>query len=211
MNFSYPISLNVANKKCTVIGGGIIAERKVKTLLSCQAIVEVISPEVTEEISLLSSQGKITWCKATYDSEFIKKSFLVIAATNNRKVNKSIANDCHQYNILVNVVDSPEDSNFIVNAFFRQGDLTLSVSTNGKSPALARKIKDDLKKIYGPEYGILLDILGEVRLLAPKKISSQTMRKNFFQDIIDSDILEMIRAGYIDEARERMKQCLLSY
>ena len=136
---------------------------------------------------------------------------MVIAATNNRKVNKSIANDCHQYNILVNVVDSPEDSNFIVNAFFRQGDLTLSVSTNGKSPALARKIKDDLKKIYGPEYGILLDILGEVRLLAPKKISSQTMRKNFFQDIIDSDILEMIRAGYIDGARERVKQCLLSY
>jgi len=211
MDFSYPISLNLFGKKCSVIGGGQVAERKVVTLLSTGARLQVVSPLVTQRIEEIAANNKITWIKESFSQEFIKDSFLVVAATNNREVNKTISTYCQKNNILVNVIDSTIESNFIVNSFLKRGDLILAISTNGKSPALSRKIKEELKELYGPEYAILLNILGEIRDLAKKTIKDENKRNKFLKDVIEKDILHLIRSGRSEEARERVIQCLLSY
>ncbi|KJS22538.1 MAG: hypothetical protein VR72_05730 [Clostridiaceae bacterium BRH_c20a] len=211
MGFSYPISLNITRKKCIVIGGGKIALRKINSLLEAGAVVFLISPKISDEIRRLVNENLIQWIEKEYNSELVNDSFLVIAATNIREVNQEIANFCHAANILVNVVDSPNDSSFIVNSYLKQGDLTLAISTNGKSPALSHKIREDLTVLFGPEYAVLLDLLAEVRGMAKKNIEDEVKRNKFFREIVRTDILQIIKEYGIEEARERVKKCLLSY
>ena len=212
MNFSYSVSLNLDNKNCTVIGGGKIAFRKAETLLTCGAIVKVISPELNDSFNkLFASTSKISWIKDYYNSQYIEDVFLVIAATNNSLINNEIAKYCNERNILVNVIDDKEESNFIVNSFFSRGDLTISVSTKGKSPGLSAKIKDQLKDIYGIEYEYLVEILGEARILAKQNIRKEALRKEFLTNLLETDLLDLLRAGKKEDARERVNKCLLSY
>ncbi|KJS88653.1 MAG: hypothetical protein JM58_00530 [Peptococcaceae bacterium BICA1-8] len=211
MGFSYPISLNITRKKCIVIGGGKVALRKINSLLEAGAAVFLISPQISDEIMPLVNENRIHWIEKEYDSELLSDSFLVIAATNIREVNQQIANFCHAANILVNVVDSPKDSSFIVNSYLKQGDLTLTVSTNGKSPALSHKIKEELTIMFGPEYAVLLELLAEVREMAKIYIKDEARRSDFFRECVRTDILQIIKDYGIEEARERVKKCLLSY
>ncbi|WP_159446323.1 precorrin-2 dehydrogenase/sirohydrochlorin ferrochelatase family protein [Desulfonispora thiosulfatigenes] len=199
------------NKKCVVVGGGNVAERKVKSLLACSANIYVISPQITKNIEDLSLYKKISWLKEEFAPNLIHDSFLVIAATNNRIINEEISKYCEKNNILVNVIDSMENSNFIVNATMKQNDLVISVSTSGKSPALARKIKEELKLKYGKEYGILLEILGETRELVKANISDENLRKEFFTKVIDTEILDLIKQEKVIEAKRRVKSWLLSH
>jgi len=211
MAFNYPVSLNITQKQCLIVGGGNVALRKVKTLLEAGAVVSVISPRISAEMQKLVDAKSIKWLGSKVNFELLKESFLVIAATNCRDVNRQIANFCHKNSILVNVVDSLEESSFIVNSCLRQGDLTLAISTNGKSPALAKKIKNDLLKLFGPEYALLLEILAEAREIAKEVIKDEKKRNRFFNEMVESDILQIIREYGPEEARERVKTCLLSY
>lgn len=210
MNY-FPVSLKVKDKKCVIIGGGKVAYRKAKELVNCGSKVEVISPYLDDKFKDLYQKNLIVWVKEKYNNSYLQDSFLVIAATNDREVNREIAQYCTDNNILVNVIDSLEESSFIVNSVFRQGDLTISISTNGKSPALSAKIKEDLNEIYGFEYAVLLQLLGEMRNIAKEKIPNDKLRNDFFNRIVRSDIIDMIKEGRIDDARERMEKCLLSY
>lgn len=207
----YPVSLNLKNKKCVVIGGGSVAERKIKSLVNASADTLVISPRITKNIEELYNEKKISWIKAEYTKALIQNCFLVIAATDNRLVNKTISKHCETNNTLVNVIDSVDDSNFIVNATMKQGDLIISVSTSGKSPALARKIKEELTLKYGAEYGVLLGILGEIRDEAKKQISDDNLRKEFFTRAIGPEILDLIKQEKVIEAKRRLKSWLLSH
>jgi len=211
MNFNYPVSLNITKKKCSVIGGGKVALRKINSLLEAGAAVSLISPQIIDEIKPLVNENRIHWIEKEYNSELLNDCFLVIAATNIREVNQRIANFCHDANILVNVVDNPKDSSFIVNSYFKQGDLTLAISTNGKSPALSHKIKEELTLLFGPEYAVLLDLLAEAREMAKIYIKDEVRRNNFFKEFMRTDILQIIRDYGTEEARERVKKCLLSY
>ena len=165
----YPICLDIKNKKCVVVGGGKVAFRKVESLLEAGAKVIVISPEIIPSLQKLErgkplNKNKITCLLQEYKSGDIKKgTFLVIAASDNSQLNAKIADDAKRLNLLINVVDSPKLCNFILPATLRRGSLTISVSTSGKSPALAKKIKEDLQNIYGTEYEVLVDSLGKLR------------------------------------------------
>ncbi len=139
MNCTYPVALNLRGKFCTVVGGGEVALRKVKSLLAQGAEVTVISPQLHQELSAMQSQ--FVWMKSPYKEGQLTGSFLVIAATNDRAVNHEVALWCDENQILVNVVDSLQDSSFIVNSAVRRGDLLLTVSTSGISPALSRQIR----------------------------------------------------------------------
>ncbi|MGI6226563.1 MAG: precorrin-2 dehydrogenase/sirohydrochlorin ferrochelatase family protein [Peptococcales bacterium] len=211
MGFTYHVSLNLTNKTCMVVGGGNVAQRKINTLLEAGASVWIISPQISQKVQELVTAQKVNWIETELNFELLKKCFLVIAATNNRATNHEIASFCHNNDILVNVVDSLEESSFIVNSSFKQGDLTIAVSTNGKSPALAYKIKRDLEKIYGPEYALFIEILAEAREIAKEKIQDEKSRSKFFREIVRMDIIELIQKGNIKEAKERVKTCLLSY
>lgn len=211
MSFDYPITLNLQNRKCTVIGGGEVALRKVYTLLESRAAVCVVSPKLCPRLLEMARCGKIRWIEDYYREQYLEDSFLIIAATNSRETNSLIADYCREGRILVNVVDSPGESSFIVNSFIKRGELLMAVSTNGRSPALAKKITKELGELYGPGFADVLVLLGEAREMARDLLADRQDRKNFLQEIIDSDIMDAVLQGNMEAAREGVKRCLSSY
>ena len=147
----YPINLNIKDKLCVVIGGGRVAERKVKNLLHCGGRVRVISPDLTDRLSKWVSQGKMDYTRSEYRSSHLEGAFLVYAATSDRKVNAEIARDAAKRRVLVNVADSAKDSTFILPAVFRKREISIAVSTNGLSPATSVRVRDRIKEFIEKE------------------------------------------------------------
>jgi len=142
----YPINLNIKGKLCVVIGGGSVAERKVKNLLRYGGRVRVVSPDLTDRLSKWASQGKMVYTRSEYRASHLKGAFLVYAATSDRKVNAEIARDAAKRRLLVNVADAPTESAFILPAVVRKRDVSIAVSTNGISPAKSVRIRDRIKQ-----------------------------------------------------------------
>ena len=159
----YPVSLDLKGRFCIVVGGGKVAERKVRGLLACEAEVQVISPQLTPGLTELFRGGRLTWQDRDYRSGDLEGGFLVIAATDNEQVQQQTYDEAEKRNILINVADVPARCNFILPATVRQGDVTISISTGGKSPALAKQLRQQLEKKFGPEYKTVADILGGLR------------------------------------------------
>ena len=204
----YPINLDLRNRKCVVVGGGVVAERKVETLLEFGAAVVVIAPELTPRLSNLATGERIEHLIAPYDPESLEGASLVIAATDDPAVNKTVSSEAQRRGIPVNVVDDPELCTFLVPAIVRRGDLVISISTSGKSPAMARRLREELESQFGPEYGELADLLGELRDEVKAKYPDQAERNRAFVRILDSDVLDLLRQGKRDEAMERMRKCI---
>lgn len=181
---NYPVSLVLKDRKCVVIGAGIVAERKVRSLLECGARVLVVSPSITAGLKALSEHKKITYKKSPAGLKDLKGSCLVIAATADRAVNSRVYAYCRKNNIPVNVVDCPKECTFIVPSVIRRGDLTISISTGGISPALAKKIRRDLEKAFGAEYAGLLRMMKKIRPMVLKKMKSAQSRKKFFSKML---------------------------
>jgi precorrin-2 dehydrogenase/sirohydrochlorin ferrochelatase len=148
----YPALLDLQEKKCTVIGGGAVAERKVRSLLKAGASVFVISPNINKGINELKKNREIIYKKSHYQKRFTKGSFLMVAATDNKSVNSRVSRDALKLGLLVNVVDSAQESNFIVPAVLANQGLIIAISTSGRAPSLSKKIKEDLQKIFMPKY-----------------------------------------------------------
>ena len=209
MGFTYGVSLNLQDKKCIVVGGGAVAERKILRLLENKAVVTVVSPQLTENLQKLQKQ--FIWIADTYQESYLEDSFLVIAATNSREVNQEIAQYCHAHNKLVNIIDSLEESNFTVNSTVQRGDLLLTISTGGASPALAKKIRQQLEEQYGPEYAVVLDITRTLRAEAMEKISDEEKRRTFLQELGQTDIEKILQTETTEEWEKRVRLCLSSY
>ena len=140
-----------------------MAERKAQTLLSCNADVSIISPKITPRLRRLVKEGKVEYIKKGYEDKDIKDAFIVVAATNDRGINEAIYKAAERYGCLLNIVDKPESSNFIVPSVISRGDLTIAISTGGRSPALSKQIRKELQQIYGREYEIFIKTMGKIR------------------------------------------------
>ena len=204
---SYPVSLNLEDRKCVIIGGGIIAERKVVTLLEAGAVVRVVSPKLTDKLQELANNNSIEYISSDYQTQHLDSAFLVIAATNNREVNKAVFEEAKQRGMLVNVVDDPELCTFFAPAVVRRGDLTISVSTSGKSPSLSRRIREQLEASYGPEYGDFVQLLGEIRAEVIEQNLDYNESARAFREILNSEVLDMLAQGEYEKAKERALQC----
>jgi len=204
---SYPVSLNLEDRKCVIIGGGIIAERKVVTLLEAGAVVRVVSPDLTDKLQELANHSLIEYIPSDYESHHLDSAFLVIAATNIREVNKAVFDEAQQRGILVNVVDDPELCTFFAPAVVRRGDLTISVSTAGKSPSLSRRIREQLEAIYGLEYSDFVELLGEIRAEVIEQHLDYNESARAFREILNSEVLDMLAHGEYDKAKKRALQC----
>ena len=183
-----------------MVGGGSVAERKTGMLLEHQASVTVISPTLNQGLQHLAEQGIIQTIIRNYQAGDLEEAFLVIAATDDPYINTAIADQRGKQRALVNVVDNPEISDFIVPALVRRGDITIAISTAGKSPALARKIRAELEKSFGVEYASLVRLVNEVR----SELISRgvTVHGDDWQEALDLDsLVEMIRAGRTEEAK----------
>ncbi|NLL17445.1 MAG: bifunctional precorrin-2 dehydrogenase/sirohydrochlorin ferrochelatase [Clostridia bacterium] len=206
----YAVSLNLVNKKCLVVGGGRVAERKVKSLLDCKAEVVVVSPEVTAGLKQLAEDGIINYRAREYTVDDLNGVFIAISATNCQELNRRVAGDCFARNIPINAVDDPEYCSFIVPAIVRRGDLTISISTGGKSPALAKKIRQELEQQYGNEYATLLQYLGRIREQVLEKVPDQEQREKVFRCLVENHLklLELIESHQEQILEERVNQCL---
>lgn len=209
MTSMYPVTLNLTGKRCTVVGGGQVALRKVTSLIEQGANVTVISLELTDE--LLAMQEQFVWKNCAYQDGMLQGSFLVIAATDSRAVNHAVAEWCEENQVLVNVVDSREESSFTVNAMVQRGDLLLAVSTNGISPAVSRRIRQELEQYYGPEYGVMLEILAQARQDAMESVQDAGKRRQFLQSVADMELPELLKKDTKEEVQKRVKLCLSSY
>jgi precorrin-2 dehydrogenase/sirohydrochlorin ferrochelatase len=189
----YPICLDLEGRACVVIGGGRVAARKVLGLLSCSAQVSVISPELTEELLKQYKKGNFEWIDREYCQGDLKQAFLVIAATDNEEIQQKIYEEAVTYNILLNVADVPQRCNFILPATARQGDLMIAISTSGKSPALARKLRIELEKKYGAEYRVLVDILGAIRPEILVSGQQQADNEELFNQLLHDRMVDWIR------------------
>jgi len=209
MSRYYSICLDLQGKRCLVIGGGTVAERKILTLLEYEAAIVVISPCVTSHIAHLSHEGRLTYIAREFQPGDARNFFLIIAATNDDQVNKAISQEAQEAHILINVVDAPDDSTFILPALVKRGDLTISISTGGKSPALARKMREDMETQYGPEYEIFVDILGNLRKNILQSEPDICKRKEIFQRLAESDeILKIIRERGRESAEGKIRELL---
>jgi siroheme synthase-like protein len=200
----YPIFLNLEGKKCVVVGGGEVALRKVRALLDSGAKVVVVSPTLNSGLAQLAEVGTISLISREYEPKDLKNAVIVVAATDIAEVNQNIAKKARKHGILVNVVDRPEESDFIMPSLVRRGDLILAASTSGASPALAKKIRMRLEQTFGEEYSPLLSLIKEVR----QELKEQQLRVNTedWQNALDLDLLtHLIQVG----EREKAKAALL--
>ena len=206
--YLYPVNLQINNRSCVVVGGGSVAERKVIALLAAGACVTVLSPEVTQNLTALIQGKKIIHIARTYAEGDVVGFFIVICATNNAAVNKLVAEAANKLGCLINVVDAPELGNFHVPSQIAHGDLLITISTGGKSPALARKIGQELRERYGPEYGTYLDLVAEARIKMKKSMQSPQEREAFWRQTIDHEVIDLLKAGKIKEAEAKINNAI---
>lgn len=159
----YPAFLNLKNRLCIVIGGGKVAERKVKMLLQAGAKIKVISPELTKDLTKLADEKKIIWEKREYKKGDLEGAWLVITATNNKKVQIEVQQEAEEKRIFCNIVDVPELCSFIVPSVIKRGLLTIAISTSSASPAVSRRIRENLENLFGEEYVIYMNLMKNLR------------------------------------------------
>ncbi len=198
----YPICLDISGKRCVVVGGGNVAERKVRRLLACGARVEVVGKTLTSVLTAWKGQGKIVHLEGGYEDSFLAGAALVIGATDSEGVNGRIAADARKRGIPVNIVDNPALCDFILPSVVERGDLLIAVSTGGKSPALAAKLREELEEVYGPEYAVLVEILGDLRERVIAVGGPSAENRERFAAVVWSDILDQIRRKEWSKVKE---------
>ncbi len=206
----YPVNLDIRKQLCLVIGGGRVASRKVASLLPCGAVVRVISPVAEKTIIELARTGLLEWQQREYLSGDLQGAKLVFAATDNREVQEQVVAEANDAGILVNVITSPDACTFQIPASLRRGDLLITVATGGGSPALAARIRRDLEVIYGPEYGLLVGLMADVREEIVAASDAQDEHKRIFEKLLESDILECIRVQQWRKLASRLQHILPS-
>jgi siroheme synthase-like protein len=201
MNPYYPIFLNLSGRKCVVIGGGQVALRKVTTLLRHGADITVISPRLCKGLSEPDCEGRIKVRHRTYRAGDLEGAYIAIIATGNRSVNLHASLEARCNKIPVNVVDDPGLSDFILPAIVHRGSVSIAISTSGKSPALARKIRTRLEGEVDEKYAeLVLLIEGVRREVKRRKLKVSSKR---WQEAIDLDLmLKLIKQGDSEKACE---------
>ncbi len=206
MTTYYPIYIQLHDQPCVVVGGGKIAEGKVDGLLTAGAPVTVISPNLTPRLHKLAEQNQIMYISRSYKSGDLTGAFLVICATDQSEINHQVWEEASANRQLVNVVDDTPHCNFIAPAILRNGDLMISISTGGKAPALAVRLKEKLQKEVGPEYKRFLELAGQLREPLAHQIPDFETRKSIWYELVDSDALDLLARGDESAAIERISQ-----
>ena len=189
----YPVNLDIQNRNCLVVGGGSVGTRKVTTLLNCGARVAVISPEATARLLEMAASGSIELKKRAFRPSDLDGMFLVVGATDNEDLNREIHKGAERLGLLCNIADRPEACNFILPSIVNRGDLIIAISTSGKSPAFAKKLRKELEKKFGTEYAEFLKLMGAVRKKLLRAKHEPEAHKHLFEQLISRNLVDMIR------------------
>jgi precorrin-2 dehydrogenase/sirohydrochlorin ferrochelatase len=204
----YPIFIKLDGKTALVVGGGRVAQRKIETLLEYGASVHIISKELTDKLKQLVESGDIRHMGKKFENKHLDGAFLVIAATDNEKLNHEISETAQKRGLLINTVDQPTDCNFIVPSIVKRGDLILAISTSGKSPALAKKLRKKMDGQFGSEYEVFLILMGCLRKEVLKMGLSHNENGRIFKEIVDSDVLEALTSKDRDRVKSTLRRIL---
>lgn len=206
---TYPVCLiGLETRRAVVVGGGSVAARKVVSLLEAGAQVTVISPAFAPELRGLADAGRIALVERPYRDGDLEGAFIAIAATDAPSVNEAVWQEAQRRGCLVNAVDDPAHSTFIVPAVVRRGEVVVAVSTGGASPALARRLREKLAATIGPEYGALAELLAALRPALLARFFTGEARLAAALRLVDSDLLEIIRQDGMTVAARRAEALL---
>ncbi|MFP4346985.1 MAG: precorrin-2 dehydrogenase/sirohydrochlorin ferrochelatase family protein [Thermodesulfobacteriota bacterium] len=204
----YPINLDLRGRRCLVVGGGSVGARKARTLVDCGAAVLVVSPETDRAMEALADAGCITLKRRPYRSSDLADVFLAFAATDHADTNREIAEDARRRSVLCNIADRPEDCDFTLPARVVQGDLLITVSTSGQSPALAKKLRKDLQNQFGPEYAVGLRLLGAARKRLLAVGHDPETHKHLFRGLIRDGMIQHLRDHRIEAVDRLLREAL---
>lgn len=202
----YPVFLHLEGRRCVVVGGGPVAEQKVIGLLHAGARVSVISPDPPGRFGELAERGALHMHHRAFDPADLDGAFLVIVSTDDRALRHAVWQEAGRRGILINAVDDMPHCTFIAPAIYQQGDLTVAVSTAGKSPALAVWVRDRVGALLGPEYASFLTLLGDLREEVASRIPDVPARAALWRRIVESNVIEFIQRGDLDGARRRVAE-----
>lgn len=188
----YPINVNITDKLCIVVGGGSVALRKTKSLFACGAKIRVISPEAHAELQVLARHKEIEWFARDFVEGDLKEAFLVFAATNNHGAQVLIAREAAKYSVLLNSADDPQNSDFHVPAHFRRGKMLVTVATSGSSPALAKKIRQQLEGVVVAEYEIVVDLFSLIREKVVEVGGDSLANAALFRRLLQQGMVELV-------------------
>jgi precorrin-2 dehydrogenase / sirohydrochlorin ferrochelatase len=200
----YPVNLVVEGRPCLVVGGGAVAAEKAAALLACGATVHVVGERVGPEVRALP----LTWEERSYNVGEVSGYRLVVAATGSPATNKTVYDDGEAVGVWVNGVDDPDNCSFTLPAIIRRGSLMVTVSTGGRTPAVASWLKERIGAELSPEYEVLVDLVAAEREAV--RAGGRSSEGLNWQKALDSDMLELIRNGQVADARERLQACLSS-
>jgi precorrin-2 dehydrogenase/sirohydrochlorin ferrochelatase len=198
----YPICLSLEGRPCLVVGGGAVALRKVESLLDAGARVTVVSPEFCEELLRL---GAATRLERPFEEQDVAGAFLVYAATDDAAVNRAVAAAARRHHALVNVVDTPAECDFIVPSTLTRGELTVSVSTGGASPALARRLRLELEKLFPKSYGRFVRLLAGLRAEVARAVPDAARRRAILQELARRSTWDLFAEGGAKAVRQLLR------
>lgn len=190
----YPIFLDIKDKDCLIVGAGPVGVRKAVTLEKCGAKVKIISDRFSAGSDDLQKTA-ICFVEKKYEKKDVKGMFLVFAATNNWQLNQQIKKDALELDILCNIADAPDNSDFLLPSIVERGNLIMAVSTSGSSPAMAKKIRQDLECQFGAEYAKLLQLMENIRKSFLSSGNNPDENKVIFYTLIEKGLLELIKTN----------------
>jgi precorrin-2 dehydrogenase/sirohydrochlorin ferrochelatase len=199
----YPVVLDLAGRPVLVVGGGAVAERKVEGLLEAGASITVVSPQVSARLARLASRGQVRVRVRSYRRSDLRGATVVFAATDDRSANAAVAVDARRRRIWVNAADDPDHCDFILPSVLRRGSLLVSVTTSGRSPALARVVREELERLFGGDYALLTELAGDVR--RELRARGERATAAAWTKALQGDVRRFVTAGQREEAR----RCLL--
>jgi len=207
----FPIFFKLEGRRCVVVGAGTIASQKLEGLLDCGAELSVVAPHATEAIQELARSGRVSWIQAEFGPAHLDAAFLAIAATGDPAVNEQVFQAARQRGVLCNAVDDPERCDFFYPAVVRRGDLQIAISTAGKSPALAQRIRKELEEQFDASYGRWLDWLGSVRQLLFRREMDPGVRKKALHRIAGRSAFARFKAsrGRLQRGKQGMGKVYL--
>src|SRR2546421_3871870 len=206
MTAFYPVCLDLRGRRAVVIGGGAVAEQKVRGLIAAGAHVTLVSPETVPALSDLARRGAIEIRRRSYRPGDLAGAWLAIAATDDRSVNEAVWAEAERVGVPLNAVDDLEHCSFIAPAIHREGDITVAVSTGGKSPALAVRLRQRIARLVGRVEARLCALLGELRPELATRVPDVRARTALWYEIVDSDVIDHLRRGDVEGARRRIDE-----
>jgi precorrin-2 dehydrogenase/sirohydrochlorin ferrochelatase len=200
----YPIFLNLAGRRCLVVGGGPVAERKVEGLLQAGATVTVVSPRLTEKLESLANEKKLSRVAREYRAGDLAGCQLIFASTDDTAVNRAVYDEARELGVWLNTADDPAHCDFILPSVLRRGELQVAVATGGSSPALSKAVREELELYFTEDYAILSQIVSDVRReLKERGLSAGA---EIWGRALNGTLRELVQQGDIEGAKRYLRE-----